>query len=176
MPQTACGEDKPADIYFGFSPADLGAAHTAWTTSFISSTVGNEEMEEGFRFGVVSGSCPDDAGFDLDDHLTADEIQTRVQEYNKPRMPKLVETLTSTGYTAGSGGRPDAADIAVLVAGGGKKAKSLQAEVDPLIAKGVEVFIADPTGSGITIAGATTLNGLSPEEASMDFVAHLCPA
>ncbi|XP_012942797.1 collagen alpha-1(XXI) chain [Aplysia californica] len=175
-PQTAtCGEENPADIYFAFSPAELGLAATSWTSSFVSITAKQDALEDGFRFGVVSGSCPDDEGFDLDDYSSAEAIEERMTGYLMPRMSALVQRLTSTGYTATSGGRADARDVAVLVANGGKRNKGLAAEVERLVAAGVEVFIADPIGSGVNIDGAITLTGRSAKEASANLVNYLCP-
>lgn len=175
LPQTACGVDEPGDIYFAFSPAELGSAGTSWVTSFIDSTVGNEEIKEGFRFGVVSGNCPDDEGFDLDDYKTAEGIKERVNQYKEGKMSKLVEKLTTDGYSEAKGGRVDARDIAVLVATGGKRAKAqLKKEATRLIELGVQVFIADPTNTGIQIEDAITLEGRGARVASTEFVGQLC--
>ncbi|XP_005097879.2 collagen alpha-5(VI) chain [Aplysia californica] len=175
-PQTqTCGEENPADVYFVFSPAELGTQITSWTTSLISTTVRQDDMEKGFRFGVVSGSCPDDEGFDLDDYTSAEEIDARLATYMQPRMPAMIDHLSNFGYSDMSGGRSHARDVAVLVANGGKKNKGLQGEVNRLQAKGVQVFIADPAGSGIEIEGAITLTGRSAKDASANLVTHLCP-
>ncbi|XP_005107449.1 collagen alpha-5(VI) chain [Aplysia californica] len=170
-----CGKENPADIYFVFSPADLGLDATAWTTSLISTTVRQKEMENGFRFGVVSGSCPDDEGFDLNDYSTVEGIDTRLTNMVQPRMTTLIKRLSTSGYSKASGGRSNARDVAVLVANDGKKNKGLEAEVRHLMLMGVQVFIADPTNSGIRIDGATTLTGRSAKSASADLITRLCP-
>ncbi|XP_005101236.1 collagen alpha-4(VI) chain [Aplysia californica] len=176
VPQTEkCGEEHPADIYFVFSPAELGLEVTSWTTSFVSNVVNQDQMEHGFRFGVVSGSCPDDEGFDLDDYTTADDIENRLTNYLMPRMPALVDRLSQFGYSEIAGGRSEARDVAVLVANGGKKSKGLEEEVSRLREKGVQVFIADPSDSGVSVEGAITLTGRSVKDVSANLVTHLCP-
>ncbi|XP_005090383.1 cartilage matrix protein [Aplysia californica] len=176
VPQTqTCGEENPADIYFVFSPAELGLEVTSWTTSFVSNVVNQDQMEHGFRFGVVSGSCPDDEGFDLDDYTTADDIEKRMTNYLMPRMPALVDRLSQFGYSEIAGGRSEARDVAVLVANGGKMNKGLEAEVSRLQQKGVQVFIADPSASGVNVEGAITLTGRSVKDVSANLVTHLCP-
>ncbi|CAL1548088.1 unnamed protein product, partial [Lymnaea stagnalis] len=173
---TACGVKDPADIYFVFSPSQLGPDATAWTTSFISKTIDAEDLNDGFRYGVVSGSCPDDAGFDLNAYDNVDDIRARIRSYEERKLPSLVQRLASDGYTAAKGARADARKVAVIVASKDKKLADLKEEVKRLVADGVKVFIADPTGEGISIEGATTLTERSAGQQSDLLVAALCPS
>jgi len=167
------------DLYFAFNRAELGVEGVSWAKDLISRTVENKELK-GFRFGVQS--CPADEDFDLDDHWTPTEIKARVNAYNTNHMTRLVDKLIKGCcgglYSEVSGGRPEAPDVAVLVTGAndGKTAGSLEKDVARLIGKGVEVFIADPKDSGITIEGAITLRGKTAEQVSFDLATLLCPS
>ncbi|CAL1548501.1 unnamed protein product, partial [Lymnaea stagnalis] len=171
-----CGLKDPADIYFVFSPSALGPDATAWTTSFISNTIDSDDLIDGFRYGVVSGSCPDDAGFDLDTYDNVDDIRARIRSYEERKLPSLVQSLAADGYTAARGARDGARKVAVIVATKDKKLADLQAEVDKLVADGVKVFIADPTGEGISVTGATTLTERSATQQSDQLITALCPS
>ncbi|XP_012945016.1 collagen alpha-6(VI) chain [Aplysia californica] len=174
-PQTVCGEANPADIYFVFSPAELGLEGTSWATSLIGSLIKQEQMEEGFRFGVVSGSCPDDEGFNLDEYSNVSDIETRLSTYAASRMSALVDRVSGNDFYGTTGGRSGAQDVAVLVSSGGKRSRRLQAEVDRLRNEGVEVFVADISGSGISFEGATTLTGATYKDVALNLVTQLCP-
>lgn len=175
-PKTACGEVAPADVYFAFSPIELGR-FTGFAKSMVTYTASHEELSEGFRFGVVSGSCPDDEGFDLDDYQDPAGIAERMNAYNEGHMSKLITKLATSGYSKASGGRDSARDIAVLIAGTGKQAlTTLKDDVAKLIEKKVEVYVYYPSPKyTLQIDGATTLNGKTSNEVALDLISHMCP-
>ncbi|BFZ19082.1 hypothetical protein BsWGS_22121 [Bradybaena similaris] len=171
-----CGELNPSDIYFAFSPADLGLDGTSWTTSFIGSVINAKDLDVGFRYGVVSGSCPDDAGFDLDTYSTVEEYKSRLQQYDRSPLPQVIERLLGNAYSAESGGRAGAGKVAVIVASGDtKEAEELSSLVDQLVENGVKVYIADPSDSGLTVEGAVTLTGRSSRSQAEVLISILCP-
>ncbi|CAG5135379.1 unnamed protein product, partial [Candidula unifasciata] len=134
-----CGELNPSDIYFAFSPLNLGVEATAWTTSFIGHIISDGELDVGFRYGVVSGSCPDDEGFDLDTYSTVEEYRLRLSQYDRNPLPQLIERLLGDSYSVERGGRVEARKVAVIVAGGdGKEAEDLSRYVEQLVANGVQ--------------------------------------
>ncbi|CAL1548796.1 unnamed protein product, partial [Lymnaea stagnalis] len=163
-----CGALHPSDIYFVFSPASLGTEATSWATSFISVTIGSSEMEVGFRYGVVSGSCPDDAGFDLDDYDNVNDIRRRLSSYTERKVPSLLKRLSQDGYTRARGARDGAKRVAVLFATNGKE--RLDEHVRSLVAQNVTVYLADPLNSGLVVAGASTLSGRLPGYQADDFI------
>uniref|UniRef100_A0A0B7B7R1 VWFA domain-containing protein n=1 Tax=Arion vulgaris TaxID=1028688 RepID=A0A0B7B7R1_9EUPU len=177
LPKTEkCGEKTPTDLYYVFNPVTLGLDATAWTTSFISNTIKSEDLDVGFRYGVISGSCPDDEGFDLDEYDSVDDIRERLQQYDTNRLPQLVERLLNDGYSEEKGGRTEARKVAVIVSSGdSKEVDELSDRVAELIENGVTVFIADPSGEGLTVDGATPLTGRSSRLQSETLIGLLCP-
>lgn len=175
IPNTICGEVDPADINFVFSPADMGIEDTAWTTSFISNVVDGEDMDIGFRYGVVSGYCPDDAGFALDRYRNVHGIRERVKDFEKSSIKRLVRYTAEQGFSRANGGRSGSKKVAVLFNQGGKRSADLTKEVQMLTSQGVNVYIASPTGHGGNFPGATTLTGTNPLRQSEEFLQLLCP-
>ncbi|XP_055863252.1 collagen alpha-5(VI) chain-like [Biomphalaria glabrata] len=171
--EPTCGEKNPTDIYFLFSPADLGTEKTIWTTDFILRTIVSEDIKTGFRYGVISGSCPDDEGFNLDRYSTAKEIRNRLKSYETSKLISLSKQLADSGYTSERGARPNAKKVAVLVVSGVKSAELVSKQVKNLLDQGITVFIADPTDSGVKIEGATTLKGQSLAQAE-ELIHYLC--
>ncbi|XP_059147908.1 cuticlin-6-like isoform X2 [Physella acuta] len=170
-----CGVINPSDIYFVFSPASLGLDLTSWTTSFISTTINAEDLKEGFRFGVISGSCPDDAGFDLDDYNNVADIRKRLDAYDRTRIPALLQRLKTDAYTPSRGGRETASKVAVItLTSGDLKDKKTEKRIQELKAQGIKLFVTDPTNSGIKIDGVTTLTGSSASMQANDFIGQLC--
>jgi uncharacterized protein YegL len=171
-----CGELNPTDVNFVFSPASLGLDGTSWATSFITNTITAKDLDVGFRYGVISGSCPDDEGFDLDEYSTIQEYRERLSAYDEDRITNLVERLVDDGFSAQRGGRPNASKVAVLVASGyASDLKDLEEHVRELTESGVRVFIADPSGSGLTVGNATPLVGRSSVAQSLDLINKICP-
>ncbi|XP_059147169.1 vitrin-like [Physella acuta] len=171
-----CGEVNPADIYFVFDPAQLGLDAIAWTTSIISLTLDTEDMNNGFQYGVISGTCPDDAGFDLDDYNNVDDIKKRLQDYDRSKVKDLLQYLGTKAYTAEHGGRENSKKVAVLSLG--KDIKSLgdlKSQITELNNQGIQVFIADYYNRNIEIEGAATLFGRGSRQVSEDLVNRLCP-
>ncbi|XP_055863251.1 cartilage matrix protein-like [Biomphalaria glabrata] len=166
-------QQNPTDIYFVFSPADLGIDNTIWTTDFISSTVSTEYVRTLFKYGVISGSCPDDEGFNLGSYTTEVEIRNRLKSYGISKLPALTKQLATSGYTTERGARSHARKVAVLVVGGKKSAELVSKQVKTLLDQGIEVFIADPTNYGVKIEGATTLKGQSLAQAE-ELIYYLC--
>nr|AAZ80783.1 matrilin [Biomphalaria glabrata] len=169
-----CGVSDPADIFFVFSPANLGSDGTLWATSFIGLTVDTEDLNQGFRYGVLSGSCPDDAGFNLDAYSTVEGIKNRLESYERNKVQELVKTLADDGFTTARGARANSRKIAVIIAAG-KKTSELQDEVAALVAQNIQVFVADPADKGLTLEGATILSGRSSKLQAEAFVSALCP-
>ncbi|XP_059147172.1 collagen alpha-5(VI) chain-like [Physella acuta] len=171
-----CGEVSPADVYFVFDPATLGLDSTTWATSFISRTLSSQDMDKGFQYGVISGTCPGDAGFDLNDFTNVEDIKTRLQAYDRSKLTDLAQRLLTDGYTEDRGARAGSKKVAVLFAGGDmKKDDDLKTQVDKLKTAGVEVYLADPAGRELTLEGAVTLFGKSSVQAAEDLVGRLCP-
>ncbi|KAH9515009.1 hypothetical protein Btru_021656 [Bulinus truncatus] len=170
-----CGVANPADIFFVFSPANLGQDGTTWATSLISITVDSEDMNTGFRYGVISGSCPDDAGFNLDRYSNVDDIKLRLKSYDRSQVQALVQTLTTDGFTAERGARDNARKVAVIVADG-KNVRELEDEVATLTSNGVQVIIANPSDRELTVAGAIVLKGRSSKIQAENLVSVLCPS
>lgn len=171
-----CGEVNPTDVYFAFSPAELGVDATAWATSFISNTISGKDLDVGFRFGVVSGSCPDDEGFDLDDYSTVEGYRNRLSQYETSRLTQLSERLLNGAYDVERGGRPGASKVAVFITNGDSlDDEDLSAHVVQLTENGVTVFIADPSGNGVDVYGAVALTGRSSRLQSETLISLLCP-
>ncbi|XP_059147171.1 collagen alpha-5(VI) chain-like [Physella acuta] len=172
----ACGEVNPADIYFVFDPAQLGLDAIAWTTTLISQTMDNMDMKNGFQYGVISGTCPDDAGFDLDDYNNVDDIKKRLQAYDRSKVKDLLQYLGTKAYTAEHGGRENSKKVAVLSLG--KDIKSLgdlKSQITELNNQGIQVFIADYYNQNIQLKGTTTLVGQGSSLVSQDLIRRLCP-
>ncbi|CAG5135382.1 unnamed protein product [Candidula unifasciata] len=171
-----CGEINPTDVYFAFSPAELGVEATAWATSFISNTISGKDLDVGFRFGVVSGSCPDDEGFDLDDYSTVEEYRNRLRQYETSKLSLLSERLLGGAYGVERGGRVGAGKVAVIITNGyGLEDEDLSAHVFRLKENGVTVIIADASGEGVDVYGAVVLTGRSSRLQSETLVSLLCP-
>ncbi|XP_050408845.1 cartilage matrix protein-like [Patella vulgata] len=137
-----CGNGSPTDIYYVFDPAYLGIERTSWVTQFISHTLSVQEFRH-MRFGIISGSCPLDAGFDLNQYSTLSAITERLHFYDQQQLPKLVGSLT-TAYSVDEGGRPGARKVAVVFIGGEKidhmaVIRNAQAAREA----GVDVYFAD---------------------------------
>ncbi|KAH9515010.1 hypothetical protein Btru_021658 [Bulinus truncatus] len=158
-PSTACGVLNPADVYFVFSQADLGLRDTVWATGFIAQTISSKEMEEGFQYGVISGSCPDDTGFALNEYRSVTDIRERLKSYQTSKLTPLAKKLLKDGFTSAKGGRTDAQKVAVFVVSGNKSLSTIGQQISELTAQAVKVFIADPTYSNVKFSGATTLQG-----------------
>ncbi|BFZ19086.1 hypothetical protein BsWGS_22125 [Bradybaena similaris] len=172
-----CGELNPSDIYFTFSPADLDVDSITWTTSFIGRVISAPDMDVGFRYGVVSGSCPNDAGFDLDTYSTVEEYKSRLEQYNDTQLPQVIKRLLGNAYSAKSGGRAGAGKVAVIVASGDtKEAEELSSLVDQLVKIRVKVYIADPSYRGLKVKGAVTLIGRSSHGQAEALISFLCPS
>ncbi|BFZ19087.1 hypothetical protein BsWGS_22126 [Bradybaena similaris] len=172
-----CGELNPSDIYFAFSPADLDADSITWITSFIGRVISAPDMDVGFRYGVVSGSCPNDAGFDLDTYSTVEAYKSRLKQYNDRQLPKVIKRLLGYAYSAQSGGRADVSKVAVIVASGDdQEAEELPSHVDQLVKNGVKVYIADPSYRGLKVKGAVTLIGRSSRSQAKALISILCPS
>ncbi|CAL1543366.1 unnamed protein product, partial [Lymnaea stagnalis] len=171
---TPCCIKKPADVYFVFSQMELGLEATEWTAVFISETIDARDMINGFRYGVISGSCPDDAGFALNAYDNVADIRAWVQSYKNRKLPSLVKNLAARGYTEARGARAGVMKVAVIVANSGMNLTDLQAEVNKLVADGVKVFIADPTGKGVSVSGVTILTERLAGQQSNQLVTALC--
>ncbi|GFN84724.1 collagen alpha-5(vi) chain [Plakobranchus ocellatus] len=172
----SCGVTHPSDVVFVFDPTSLGLDFTAWTTSFISATISADDMEDGFQYGVVSGSCPDDAGFSLDAYSKVGDIKERLLYYDQSNLPNLVETLAIRGFTEEFGARSEAKKVAVIVTMTGQKdiVQRLELPVDGLMEQGVRVFIADPSGVSKQVGDAETLFSGSSNEVAEDLISKLC--
>ncbi|KAH9515013.1 hypothetical protein Btru_021667 [Bulinus truncatus] len=173
-PSTACGVLNPADVYFVFSQADLGLRDTVWATGFITQTISSKEMEEGFQYGVISGSCPDDTGFALNEYRSVTDIRERLKSYQTSKLTPLAKKLLKDGFTSAKGGRTDAQKVAVFVVSGNKSLSTIGQQISELTAQGVKVFIADPTYSNVKFSGATTLQGNYSAMQSTDLINYLC--
>ncbi|BFZ19088.1 hypothetical protein BsWGS_22127 [Bradybaena similaris] len=168
-----CGELNPSDIYFAFSPADLDADSITWTTSFIDRVISARDMDVGFRYGVVS--CPGDADFDLDTYSTVEAYKSRLQQYDDRQLPKVIKRLLGYAYSAESGGRAEVSKVAVIVVSGDdQEAEGLPSLVDQLVKKGVKVYIADPSHSGLKVKGAVTLTGRCSRTQAKALISFLC--
>ncbi|KAK7087521.1 collagen alpha-5(VI) chain-like isoform X2 [Littorina saxatilis] len=178
LPQQPCKDKYPSDINFIFSPASLGIDSTSWVTQFISHTLNNEELESGFQYGVVSGDCPDDAGFALNAYTETSKMRAHLNRYDRNNLPTLVSHASTRAFTAENGARDQASKIAVIFVGKAKVDNSaLSKAIAELQSKGVTVFIseADP---GVNLSGLpqgvrVLEYGSSMSQASA-LVTHIC--
>ncbi|XP_025091015.1 collagen alpha-5(VI) chain-like isoform X2 [Pomacea canaliculata] len=171
-----CSIKYPSDINFIFSPAALGVDATGWVTQFISHTITNEELENSFQYGVVSGDCPDDEGFRLNQYTDIPSIRARLDRYDRNNLPNLIRSA-SNKFSASNGGRTDAVKVAVIFLGNAKvDSKYLDSSIQELLASGVQVFVSrtDP-GIRVNLPPSVRLleEGSSISQAT-ELVSHIC--
>ena len=68
----------------------------------------------------MSGDCPDDGGFKLNEYSDVSDIRARLDRYDRNNLPGLVSKAASTAFTEASGGRQQATKIAVIFLGTAK--------------------------------------------------------
>ncbi|XP_055863253.1 cartilage matrix protein-like [Biomphalaria glabrata] len=168
-----CTSKNPLDIYFVFSTSDMGIGKTIWTNEFILATVSTQYGNSLFKYGFIADLCLGDSGFKLESYNSDKDIKARLKPYETRKLYALLQQLIDSGYTAKQGARPNAKKVVVLVVDGAKSAELVSKQVKTLVDKGISVFIADPTNSGIKIKGTTTLVGESLAQ-STELVQYLC--
>ncbi|KAK6191977.1 hypothetical protein SNE40_003537 [Patella caerulea] len=136
-----CGMDNPTDIYYVFDPAYLGMERVNWVTQFITHTLKADEFLH-MRVGVISGSCPLDAGFNLKEYKSYAEVRKRLQSYDSPRLRTLIGSLTSA-YSRREGGRRNARKVAVIFIGGKIDEMAVIRNAQAAQKAGVDIYFAD---------------------------------
>ncbi|XP_055958008.1 collagen alpha-6(VI) chain-like [Patella vulgata] len=136
-----CGTDNPTDIYYVFDPAYLGMERVNWVTQFITHTLSAQEFAH-MRVGVISGSCPLDAGFNLKEYSTIVDVRERLESYDSPRFTKLIGSLSSA-YSSQKGGRGDARKVAVIFIGGKIDQVAVIKNAQAAKEAGIDVYFAD---------------------------------
>ncbi|XP_050408871.1 cartilage matrix protein [Patella vulgata] len=136
-----CGIDHPTDIYYVFDPAYLGMERVNWVTQFITYTIDVREFAH-MRVGVISGSCPLDAGFNLKQYRSFDEVEKRLRTYNKPKLTTLMRSLPSA-YSRREGGRPNASKVAVIFLGGKIDQRQVDQAAKAAKRAKIRIFFAD---------------------------------
>ncbi|KAK6191983.1 hypothetical protein SNE40_003541 [Patella caerulea] len=174
-----CGMDKPTDIYYVFDPAYLGIERVNWVTQFITHTLKADEFAH-MRVGVISGSCPSDAGFNLLKYSTLDAVKERIQSYDKPQLIKLIGSLTSA-YSSEQGGRGDSRKVAVIFIGGKIDQMAVIKNAQAAKKAGVDVYFADAGNADPGFLDALNEIGFSLARAgagsrrqALAFVEELC--
>lgn len=172
-----CSVKHPSDINFIFSPAALGIDATGWVTQFISHTITNEELESGFQYGMVCGSCPADAGFPLNEYSNVADIRARLDSFDRNNLPNLISRATALGYSTQNGGRPNASKVAVVFLGKSKvDQRQLVENLREMVQGGVKVFVSrtDPGIPASLPAGVRVLDEGSSFSQATEFVNLLC--
>lgn len=172
-----CGLEYPSDINFVFSAAAMGLDETATVGSIITNIIRHEGLEEGFQYGVVSGDCPDEEGFLLDQYKSYDEIKKHLMRYDVNNLPALVTKANRERFTVLSGARENATKTAVIFVGRTKVDMTrLNSAIEEMFASGVRhVFIStpDPGLLGNLPRGVVVLSG-TPFIQATDLVNRLC--
>ena len=73
-----------------------------------------------FQYGVVTGDCPDDEGFNLNRYSNYTAVREHLLRYDRNNLPALVRKTATEKFTVTSGARDDAAKAAVIFLGEGK--------------------------------------------------------
>ncbi|KAK7494017.1 hypothetical protein BaRGS_00014675 [Batillaria attramentaria] len=121
----------------------------------------------GFQYGVVSGSCPDDSGFALNEYQTTDAIRQHLAATTATTFLNSSDAPRSEAFTANNGARPTSSKVDQ-----GKLNKELQALLDD----GVQVFVAR-TEAGINPQlpeGVQLLDEGKSMRQSMELVERIC--
>ncbi|KAL8560060.1 hypothetical protein ACOMHN_041529 [Nucella lapillus] len=173
-----CREQYPSDINFIFNPRSLGVEATSWVTQFISHTITHQELESGFQYGVVSGDCPSDEGFELDRYSNVSDIRDHLALYDRNNLPDLVLNAASRGFTQDNGGRYNASKIAVIFVGETKMDfNKLNEAIQAVQREGVKVFVSR-THPGVALPafprGTLLLTHGSSLGQSQELVSHVC--
>ncbi|XP_055862749.1 collagen alpha-5(VI) chain-like isoform X2 [Biomphalaria glabrata] len=162
-----CTKPNLTDVYYVFSQSDLGLDKTRWVTDFISLSIVNNYENKGFKYDLRSDQCPNESGFWLDANKREQDFRNNLKSYNVPKLPVVIQHLRSeAGYSEAKGGRRNATKVAIMVVDSNTTAELVLTEVNLLLHQNVTVFVADPTNSGITIRGTTTLKGNVTEQSS----------
>lgn len=176
-----CYEAHSSDINFIFSPATLGLDTTSWVTQFISHTVDNQQLRQGFQYGAVTGDCPDSEGFSLNQHSSVDAIRHHLSQYDRDSLPGLVRKTALVGFSDTRGARPEASKIAVIFVGKHKiDETSLNSAIDELVKKGVRVFVVTTDSAAkLTLSDdlrphVTVLQHGSSFEQAQELVSRIC--
>lgn len=172
-----CYEMFPSDINFVFNPASLGVDSTGWVTQFISHTITNQELQQGFQYGVISGDCPDDGGFALNQFRSVGDIRSRLDRYDRNNLPALVSQTARVGFSSGRGGRAEANKVAVIFLGKAKvDPAALNRAIQQLLDQGTQVFVAstDPGVSPSLPRGVRFLESGSSISQAQELVSHIC--
>ncbi|XP_055958009.1 cartilage matrix protein-like [Patella vulgata] len=174
-----CGTDNPTDIYYVFDPAYLGMERVNWVTQFITHTLSAQEFAH-MRVGVISGSCPLDAGFNLNKYSTFVDVRERLESYDSPRLTKLIGSLSSA-YSSQKGGRGDARKVAVIFIGGKIDQVAVIKNAQAAKEAGVDVYFADAGNADPGFLDALNEIGFSLARAgagsrrqALAFVEELC--
>ncbi|ESO82396.1 hypothetical protein LOTGIDRAFT_134745 [Lottia gigantea] len=138
-----CGSQNPADVYFVFDPAALGTSKTDWVARFIRRSINTGDMEH-MQFGILSGSCPIDAGFDLDRYDNIEDIENHLAKLTTPRIPGLMEDVIANGYSVERGGRPDCRNVTLMFVGNRiKDASEIVKAARKARDSGIELYFAN---------------------------------
>ncbi|XP_050408868.1 von Willebrand factor [Patella vulgata] len=172
-----CGLNNPTDIYYVFDPAYLGIDQTAWVTQFITHTLTTKEFTY-MRVGVISDSCPLDAGFNLNRYSSFGDIRERLISYENPRLPKLIGSLTSA-YSVAKGGRPGVRRVAVIFLGNKIDRDALLGNIVAAREAGVELYFAGRGDDGLMASIARygfnlAQTGPSAKRQALSFATKLC--
>ncbi|KAK6191985.1 hypothetical protein SNE40_003542 [Patella caerulea] len=156
-----CGIDKPTDIYYVFDPAYLGIELVNRVTQFIIHTLNAREFFH-MRVGVISGSCPSDAGFNLKKYTSLAEVQHRLESYDHAKLTTLIGSLRSA-YSRREGGRNGASRVAVIFIGGQSKIDLMQVIQKAKAARraGIKVYFADAGNANSRIFDALSEMGFT---------------